>query len=98
VHVLVAAAFLGPCPDGQEVRHLDGDKLNNCLDNLIYGTRSENNLDTVRHGHHKKGLPKTHCSHGHEYTPENIYMHKKGDSFFRECLTCRSQRNRASVQ
>lgn len=50
VHRLVAAAFLGPCPDGQEVRHLDGDPTNNRLDNLAYGTRTENILDVYAIG------------------------------------------------
>jgi HNH endonuclease/NUMOD4 motif len=52
VHTLVTRAFIGPCPDGQEVRHLDGNRLNNRLANLAYGTRSENVLDSVRHGTH----------------------------------------------
>jgi hypothetical protein len=47
---LVALAFLGPCPDGQEVRHLDGDPLNNRVDNLEYGSRTENILDVYRIG------------------------------------------------
>ena len=50
VHRLVAETFLGPCPDGQEVRHLDGNPLNNCLENLAYGTRRENILDVYRIG------------------------------------------------
>lgn len=50
VHQLVALAFLGPCPPGQEVRHLDGDPLNNRADNLAYGTRTENILDVYRVG------------------------------------------------
>lgn len=50
VHKLVALAFLGPCPDGQEVRHLDGDPLNNRVDNLEYGSRTENILDVYRIG------------------------------------------------
>jgi hypothetical protein len=29
VHQLVAAAFHGPCPEGMEVRHLDGVRTNN---------------------------------------------------------------------
>jgi len=50
VHELVLIAFVGPRPPGQETRHLDGDPANNRLDNLCWGTRSENNRDAVRHG------------------------------------------------
>jgi hypothetical protein len=50
VHQLVALAFIGPCPKGQEVRHFDGDKKHNHYTNLSYGTRQQNCLDTVRHG------------------------------------------------
>lgn len=50
VHRLVLLAFVGPCPEGMECRHLDGDYLNNHLWNLCWGTRKENNEDTVRHG------------------------------------------------
>ncbi len=50
VHRLVAAAFLGPCPEGQEVRHLDGDPQNNRAENLAYGTRTENILDVYQTG------------------------------------------------
>jgi hypothetical protein len=42
VHQLVLLAFVGPCPEGHEVLHLDHDPKNNRLDNLKYGTRSEN--------------------------------------------------------
>ena len=55
VHTLVASAFLGPRPDRMEVRHLDGDKLNNDLKNLAYGTRQENEADKVRHGTSNRG-------------------------------------------
>jgi len=50
VHRLVAAAFIGPCPDGQEVRHLDGNRRNNTLANLAYGTHDENMADQIAHG------------------------------------------------
>src|SRR5215210_3384092 len=38
VHVVVMMAFVGPCPAGMEVRHLDGNPANNRLKNLSYGT------------------------------------------------------------
>ena len=50
VHRLVASAFLGPCPSGQEVRHLDGNPKNNIVTNLAYGTRTENICDVMRIG------------------------------------------------
>jgi hypothetical protein len=49
VHMLVAAAWLGPRPDGEETCHIDGDRLNNAADNLYYATRSQNALDRERH-------------------------------------------------
>lgn len=50
VHVLVAAAFIGPCPEGQEVRHRDGKRSNPKAENLRYGTRSQNINDAIRSG------------------------------------------------
>jgi hypothetical protein len=42
VHQLVLAAFVGPCPAGCEVLHLNHWRADNRLANLKYGTRSEN--------------------------------------------------------
>lgn len=42
VHRLVAETWIGPAPAGADVNHIDGDKLNNCVENLEYATRSEN--------------------------------------------------------
>lgn len=50
VHQLVAMTFLGPCPDGCEVCHNDGNPENNALSNLRYDTRSENIKDVIRQG------------------------------------------------
>ncbi len=44
VHTLVLLAFVGPCPEGQESLHLNHTPPDNRLDNLRYGTRSENVL------------------------------------------------------
>lgn len=50
VHQLVALTFHGPRPEGQDVRHLDGNPLNNRAENLAYGTRTDNILDVYRIG------------------------------------------------
>jgi len=49
-HTLVAAAFLGPRPEKHDVMHLDGDRKNNALTNLRYGTRKENLNQTYEYG------------------------------------------------
>jgi hypothetical protein len=89
VHQLVAAAFFGPCPEGLEVRHLDGVKTNNCAKNLAYGTRSENMRDQVTHGSHNHAS-KTACRRGHPFDEVNTY-HESGK---RKCRTCRRQATR----
>lgn len=55
VHRLVLDIFVGLRPDVMECRHLDGNKLNNCLKNLCWGTRSENIADRVLHGAGNRG-------------------------------------------
>jgi hypothetical protein len=56
VHVLVAAAFIGRCPPGMEVRHGPNGKLDNTPANLSYGTRAENCWDKLRDGTHMQGM------------------------------------------
>ncbi len=51
VHRLVAEMFLGPPPSpNHEVRHLDGNPINNKVKNLVWGTSKENSEDARRHG------------------------------------------------
>jgi hypothetical protein len=50
VHRLVLEAFCGPCPPGMQGRHLDGNRSNNHITNLSWGTRSENEGDKWGHG------------------------------------------------
>jgi len=100
VHKIVMEAFVGPCPEGQEVRHLDGNPGNNrwapgdeaetvaAGGNLIYGTHAENMRDKHRHGTTWQ-LNVTECPQGHEYTPENTMINNKGS---RVCLTCKRER------
>jgi len=50
IHRLVARYFIGPCPEGQEVRHVDGNRINNTCVNLCYGTHYENMHDMINMG------------------------------------------------
>jgi len=50
VHRLVLEAFVGPCPEGMECRHIDGNPANNRLENLTWGTRQDNRLDDIING------------------------------------------------
>ena len=51
-HHLVLSAFVGPRPFTEkrgEIRHLNGDKTDNRLENLAYGTITENAADRIKH-------------------------------------------------
>lgn len=53
---LVAKAFIGPPPfEGAEVRHLNGNSLDDRAENLAWGTHSENMADSVRHETSNRG-------------------------------------------
>lgn len=55
IHRLMGTQFLGPQPEGQETRHLDGNPGNYHLTNLVYGTPHDNYLDRIRHGTTNRG-------------------------------------------
>lgn len=95
VHQLVALAFLGPRPDGCEVRHLDGNRTNNNAENLAYGTSAENRADTLAHGTHNMAR-KTHCIRGHMFDEANAARVRLATgSIARRCRACDRERTRA---
>jgi hypothetical protein len=102
VHKIVMEAFVGPCPEGLEVRHLDGNPGNNCWapgseeetvaagGNLIYGTHTENIRDKKRHGTEWQSNV-TQCPKGHDYTPENTRIFKSGSRACKACARIQSR-------
>ena len=52
VHRLVLEAFVGPCPPGMQGLHWDDDPANNVVENLYWGTSSQNRKDSIRNGRH----------------------------------------------
>ena len=93
LHRMAAEAFI-PNPDNLPlVRHLDDDKLNNLVDNLAWGTDSDNHWDAIRNGK-EYWTQQTHCVNHHEYTLENTGM-SKGARKCRQCERDRTARYRS---
>lgn len=83
IHRLVAEAFLERLPQHELVRHLNGVPTDNRVSNLAWGTHSENNQDTVRHGRNV-ARNRTHCPRGHEYNEANTHWYQG----VRRCRAC----------
>lgn len=96
VHIAVLTAFRCPRPFPEaQGRHLDDNKLNNCLDNLEWGTPRENMADALANGKLAAcNVGKTHCKRGHPFDEANTYRFKqfyKGRiSWCRQCKACKS--------
>ena len=87
VHRLVLEAFVGPCPEGMQACHKDGNPANNHLSNLRWDTQSANTFDQVVHGVHHEAR-KTHCKRGHLLEMPNLSL-PQWDRGKRACLACR---------
>ena len=59
IHRQVAEAFIGHCPDGYEVSHINGNSHDNRLINLEYKTHSENERMKKIHGTSNHGEANT---------------------------------------
>jgi hypothetical protein len=61
VNRLVLLCFRGPAKPGQVCRHLDGNRVNNRLNNLAWGTLVENYNDRRNHGTSNEGERHPHA-------------------------------------
>jgi len=55
IHTLVLNSFQRPALKGEVCRHLDGNKINNSIWNLCWGTYKENYEDSRRHKTNQEG-------------------------------------------
>lgn len=102
VGTLVAAAWLGPCPPGEEVRRLDGDPLNDRADNLAYGPQSEDLRARIREYHAKwhrthyqrRKPPVTTCIDCNAPVQQNTGP----GAPFKRCDPCRAEAQRESYR
>lgn len=88
-HRVTYEHFVGPIPDGLTLDHLCRNRL--CVNphHLEPVTRGENVMRGV--GFAPVNKAKTHCPHGHEYSPENTYRNRRG---WRACRACHLARMR----
>jgi hypothetical protein len=95
VHRLAWAEANGPIPTGLRVLHKCDVPACCNPDHLFVGTQLDNVTDMRVKGRFKGGSAvnalKTHCPHGHEYTPENT-MTFNGMRSCRQCMNGRSAR------
>lgn len=100
VHQLLLLTFIGPQPfPGAVGRHLDDNPMNYDLSNLAWGTRQDNADDAKRNGGTAKiaawRAERTHCTKGHEYTPDNVFYKTIKGYRCRYCRTCQRDEQRA---
>lgn len=93
VHRIVAEAWLGPCPDGQEVCHGPNGQLDNSVSNLRWDTRRNNKLDCRRDGTHG-GRP-VRRSDNVEFISLHVAAEETGCHYQGICAVCRGRRKSA---
>lgn len=70
VHRIVLEVFVGPCPEGMEGCHKDGNRRNNSHSNLRWDTHAENIKDAIKHGRFLHGENQPNSRHSDETVRE----------------------------
>lgn len=80
VHRLILEAFVGPCPEGMQCLHGNGNPEDNRLTNLRWGTPSDNYYDSLKHGTatFQKGVKHPQAVLTDEIAREIVALHKQG--------------------
>lgn len=92
-HRLAYQVFVGPIPIGLQIDHLCRNRCCCNPDHLEAVTQAVNSQRGDCGAHYGS---RTHCGFGHEYTPENTYVHPHAGE--RVCKECRKGHSRAYRQ
>ncbi|MET4703046.1 HNH endonuclease [Frigoribacterium sp. UYMn621] len=92
VHRALGLAFIPNPADLPVVRHKNDDPSDFRLENLEWGTQTDNNLDAIRNGLNVMSN-KTHCKNMHEFTFENTQIERTRSGIHRKCRICSREAN-----
>lgn len=91
-HRVAYKLLVGPIPERLTIDHLCRNRACQNPDHLEPVTNRDNVLRSE--GITAKNAQKTHCKHGHEFTPSNTIRRKGG----RECRACQRERESRRVK
>jgi len=85
-----------PVPEGKVILHTCDNRRCGNPAHLVLGTQADNQRDMSVKGRNHNSV-KTHCKHGHKYTPENTYTDPSDGT--RSCRACvRASQARAAAR
>jgi hypothetical protein len=96
LHRFSFAFHKGPIPEGKLICHTCDNRRCWNPEHLWAGTNKENMVDCSRKGRADEQT-KTHCIHGHEFTPENTRLNPMTETVKRACKSCHRMRQRLKL-